>query len=106
MATPKDEIEDGLASTMDFRVDDAREDQYSENVMGIFRETLTFVNFSTTTQDWLKNVQDSNILADTSLVKTATCVPPIKGLNEGDMDSMDGCEKSRKMIRKLPVTEK
>jgi hypothetical protein len=46
------------------------------------------------------------MLADTSLVKIATCVPPIKGLNEGDMNSMDGCEKSRKMIRKLPVTEK
>lgn len=51
MATPKVETDSGFASIKDFRVDDAKADQYSEYVMGILRERLTFENFSTTSHD-------------------------------------------------------
>ena len=51
MATPKVEIDSGFASIKDFRVDDARAVQYSEYVIGILRERLTFEIFSTTSHD-------------------------------------------------------
>lgn len=57
IATPKDESDDGFASTMDFRVDEASAGQYSENVMGISRDDVTLVNFSTMMQASSKNIQ-------------------------------------------------
>ena len=67
MDTPKDETEDGFASMRDCKVDVASGDQYSDNVMGILRERLTFENFSTTTLDMgasegSENVHVSNML--------------------------------------------
>ena len=64
---PKDEMEDGFASMRDCKVDDASGDQYSDNVMGILCERLTFENFSTTTHDVgasesSENVHVSNML--------------------------------------------
>jgi hypothetical protein len=41
---PNDKMKDGFASMRDCKVDDASEDQYSDNVMGILGETLTFEN--------------------------------------------------------------
>ena len=96
---PKDEMEDGFASMRDCKVDDARGDQYSDNVMGILRETLTFENFSITTHDvgaseGSENVHVSNMLWDITFVNTATNVPPMSGPNEGETETMEGLVKS------------
>ena len=39
-------------------------------------------------------------------MKIAIKVPTLSGPNDGETDSMVGCEKSRKLIRKFPVTVK
>jgi hypothetical protein len=58
MATPRDETADGFAATRDLRVDEASGDQFSENVIGISRERLTFENFATKIQGESKNMHD------------------------------------------------
>jgi hypothetical protein len=61
-ATPNDETEDGFASIRDFKVVEAREDQCSDLVMGMSRETLMFENFSMIKHGESKKWQVSNIL--------------------------------------------
>ena len=64
---PNDEMKDGFASMRDCKVDVASGDQYSDNVMGILGETLTFENFSIPSDDigaseGSENVHVSNML--------------------------------------------
>ena len=73
--TPKDETDDGVASMRACKVDEARGDQYSENVMGISRERLTLENFSMIAQgasnEGSENLQVANMVCDISFVKMA-----------------------------------
>ena len=108
--TPNEETEVGFASIKDCRVDEASGDQYSDNVMGMLRERLTFENFSMTVHDAVNEGSEKahvlNMLWDISFVNTATAVPPMSGPNEGETNWMVGCVKSRKSTRKLLVIEK
>ena len=108
--TPNEDTEVGLASIKDCRVDEASGDQYSDNVMGMLRERLTFENFSMTVHDAVNEGSEKahvlNMLWDISFVNTATAVPPMSGPNEGETNWMVGCVKSRKSTRKLLVIEK
>jgi len=108
--TPNEETEVGFASIKDCRVDEASGDQYSDNVMGMLRERLTFENFSMTLHDAVNEGSEKahvlNMLWDISFVNTATAVPPMSGPNEGETNWMVGCVKSRKSTRKLLVIEK
>ena len=107
--TPNEETEVGFASIKDCRVDEASGDQYSDNVMGMLRERLTFENFSMTLHDAVNEGSEKahvlNMLWDISFVNTATAVPPMSGPNEGETNWMVGCVKSRKSTRKLLVIE-
>ena len=75
--------------------------------MGMLRERLTFENFSmmvhAATKEGSENVHVPNMLWDISFVNTATNVPPMSGPNEGVTETTEGCVKSRKSTRKLPV---